>query len=609
MKRGVEKGMVRLVAVFCASILLFSTPASAAPAFDAPGDGTSAHPYLVTTCQQLQDMNSLLTAHYKLMRHIDCSSFGTFSSVGNYFENAPFTGEFDGNRYSVIGLKTGTGGMFGYINGATIKNVQLKDSTYTIATGIYAGTLADVAMNSTFTNVHSSVVVNGSSPQMGGLVGDAIHSSFDKSSFTGAVGTTSEIVGGIAAMFEGNGSITDSYVRATLAGGQQVGGLVGLNQGPGAQTITRSYSASMLGYATSTVGGLIGEAGFGFSTPIALSDSFSASTFNGSGQYLGGIVGQVAHFSSTPTGTTYYDDTLAVGESGCSGNTPSTPLSCTAVNVGNAEPGYFKDNSTNPPLNNWSFGPNDAWQTRTNDYPELRGKAALRENTFTDMNNDGINDLMQGTVNSATDFNGKDATFVIGSDAQCINDNSMFHQFSLTLGDPVDTGYTLQSPMYWSTDIYCRDAGTAIPVTIIFDKVYDTSGSVLRHYQPASKTYSTISNATFSTVTVGGVPKTAATYTIVEGGSLDPDDTANGFIVDPVALVSAPPAGVGGGNGNASVIPGVPNTDFVGSQVTQIPEAYVQQSRLSPLLATIGLFAAVGVIGYALRFAKKRLKL
>jgi LysM repeat protein len=53
-----------------------------------------------------------------------------------------------------------------------------------------------------------------------------------------------------------------------------------------------------------------------------------------------------------------------------------------------------------------------------------------------------------------------------------------------------------------------------------------------RKYQ--NSTYKTISGATFGAATVGGNTVSTLTYTLVDGGPLDADGTANGTIVDPV---------------------------------------------------------------------------
>lgn len=584
--RGIRRGIVRVVMAFCACILLLPSPASAVPAFDAPGDGTSGHPYLITTCQQLQDMGNLLGAHYKLMRDIDCSTFGNFSMIGNYYASSAFTGTLDGNNYSIIGLQSNLGGPFGYTNGATIKDLQLKDSTYSINTSIYAGALIDVANSTTLTNVHNSVTMNGSAPQVGGLIGASFGTTnITKSSFTGTIGVTgASISGGLVGLFTGDGSITDSYSYGMINGATIIGGLVGRNDSEG--SIIRSYSASALGNGISRAGGLIGT--HNMYMPTTLSDSFSASTMVGSVSSIGGIIGEID--DETPTGATYYDDTRAGGFGACVGNSPATPYACDIVNVGGADPNYFKGNSANTPLDNWDFSSSGPWQTRTGEYPELRSKGLLHSNTFFDYNGDGINDQTQGTVNSGADSVGGEVTFVLGQTANCINDNSGFWTTGPTYSPADNASYQVQTSSYWQTDIYCRDAGTAIPVTMILDKVYDTSRSALRHFNPGTDTYSTISGATFSAVTINGMPKTAVSYTITEGGPLDPDGTANGFITDPVALVSNLSLSSAIASGN----PTVPNTGVR-------PRGL---SIFSLILATTSGLIMLGISGYIVRRKK-----
>jgi len=66
---------------------------------------------------------------------------------------------------------------------------------------------------------------------------------------------------------------------------------------------------------------------------------------------------------------------------------------------------------------------------------------------------------------------------------------------------------------------------------------------VLRKYNPTTRTYSTIANATFTPVTVGGQAATEISYQITDGGPYDLDGSANGTIVDPVGLAVTANAG------------------------------------------------------------------
>lgn len=63
-----------------------------------------------------------------------------------------------------------------------------------------------------------------------------------------------------------------------------------------------------------------------------------------------------------------------------------------------------------------------------------------------------------------------------------------------------------------------------------------TSGVVLRKYNPTSKTYTTVSDATLTHTAIGGQAVVEATYQITDGGPLDSDGTTSGIIVDPVGL-------------------------------------------------------------------------
>jgi hypothetical protein len=563
----------RIIAAVLAVILVFPAAALADYIINAPGEGSLSRPYLLTTCDDLQDMDNMLNQNFKMIRNIDCSDHGNFSMIGNSFANTPFTGTLDGSGFAIIGLHATAGGMFGYTSGATIKDVQFVNSTYTISTGIYAGTVVDVAENgTTLTNVHSDVDVGGSAPQMGGLVGILSMSTVEKSSFTGSL-DTGDAMGGLAGILDTGSVIQDSFSHGTTTGGTIVGGLAGfMTQGA---TINRSYSASTLGHSSTLEGGLIGDAQASF-TNIQINDSFSASTLGGADSYLGAVIG---HSNvATPIGNVYFDASLT-GTSDCEGAADYTSFTCTPIDT-IFQPDYFNGNDTNTPFDQWDFTDSGPWAVG-NEYPILRGY--FQSLSWGDMNDDGIDDSTQGNVFSVTDYEGTDATFVVDPNAWCITDNGMWRNIGPDWNDPADSpNFTQQLLTYWSIDIYCRDTGTNIPVTVIFDKVYDTSDLVLRHFNVTTKQYSTIP-ATFSTVNIDGTPKTAASYHIADGGPLDGDGDADGFILDPITLAKA-------SVNSAPNTPGAPNTGF-NRQPDIIPSAG-QANRQSNglLLIPIGLF-------------------
>ena len=102
------------------------------------GSGTIADPYLICTAEQLDSVRVFLDAHYKLANDINLT---TFLSVGypGYNDGKGwepigdaedrFTGSLNGDGHRIIGLwinRTGDYiGLFGFIDGAVIRNVGL----------------------------------------------------------------------------------------------------------------------------------------------------------------------------------------------------------------------------------------------------------------------------------------------------------------------------------------------------------------------------------------------------------------------------------------------------------------------------------------------------
>jgi len=125
------------------------------------------------------------------------------------------------------------------------------------------------------------------------------------------------------------------------------------------------------------------------------------------------------------------------------------------------------------------------------------------------------------------------STIETPADSNCTIENP---QWSNPYSSQTDTGFTPQLITTTGFDVYCPTAGMTVPITVIYDKVYDTSKSVLRYYNPTTKTFQTVSGATFGTRIIGGVTKTTVTYSTTDGGTLDSDGIANKIIKDPIML-------------------------------------------------------------------------
>ncbi|MDB5176348.1 MAG: hypothetical protein JWN75_16 [Candidatus Saccharibacteria bacterium] len=604
-------GFGRVVSAVSAFLFAISMPAATVAAYSAPGVGTSNNPYLVTTCAQLQEIRNDLAGHYKLMRNIDCRSYGSFPTIGELLVTSPydgstvvaeaaFSGTLDGNNYHIVGLQSTTGGIFKIVRNAVIKNIWLTDSSYSISTNDYAGALADQVYTSTITNTHGDVTISGSAPTTGGLIGYATSTTIEGSSFTGTV-NTGRLMGGLVG-FSSYSTINDSYTAATITTGTRIGGLVGIAFSR--TVINRSYSASSLDMASGQLGGLIGIVYSG-NYDVEVNDSFSASHFTGNyspSSYSGAISGG-SFMADVYGGSAHYDASLvSIGVTNCAGDVQyGTDGECTPANADGSDPNYFKGNLTSAPLTTWS---GSMWQAVNGEYPQLQGNANVHTLTLNDFNGDGIDDSYQGQVLSATNTSGKAITFTIQSSSQCIVMQSSWVQSALN--DPA-TELTIESPTpYFSgVKIRCPSPGASVPITVIFDKKYNASSLVLRNYNTRTSLFSTVPNVTFATATISGVPKTTATYILTEDSELDSDLTpGDGIIEDPISLASLASAALPTVNNNddttaptanaALVTPGAPNTGIarIGNNTAAV---------LIITLITVAILGSAGAIRYSMR--------
>ena len=310
----------------------------------AGGDGTSGSPYQISACQQLQDMNTNLSANYILNNDIDCSATRTwnefeavlgFEPVGN--SGNPFVGNLDGNNKTITGLyinRPGSDdiGLFGNI-GLQTASVSMKDLTLmnfditgSNSVGILAGDALSDDESKSFivSNVHitGESVVTGSYG-IGGIVGSTDNLEMDSSSVAGVINVNSGYGGGLVgsvgnsedpaginirssystANVVGSGNtpyiggligqvycnggwicnIETSYSSGNVNGGNNVGGLVGYNNA----AITNTYALGNVNGDDGKAGSLVGSNnGIG-----AISNSYAAESVTGDGSNVGGLIG------------------------------------------------------------------------------------------------------------------------------------------------------------------------------------------------------------------------------------------------------------------------------------------------------------------------------
>ena len=174
--------------------------------------------YTVNTKDGLQQLvedlnwpvnNAILSADITLdcdvdLQGVDWTPIGTSS-------RSPYTGTFDGGGHKILNLKVNTpdqcGGLFGYIKGATVKNL----------------TLDAPAVSTTF---------GGNTAWFGGIAGYMEDGTIDDCHVTGGSITSPIDTGGIVGYISGTTSVQNCTVsNGTQISGGTVGGIVGCNYG------------------------------------------------------------------------------------------------------------------------------------------------------------------------------------------------------------------------------------------------------------------------------------------------------------------------------------------------------------------------------------------
>ncbi len=231
----------------------------------------------ITTAEELKNISR--NGKYALVRDIDLGG-AEWTPIGT--SSSPFTGEFDGNGYTVSNFKITTGrqyvGLFGY-NKGVIKNLGVENFTVNVSYSgnVYAGGLVGRNYGGSITNSYAA--------------GDVSATAISTSSST----SSSAHAGGLAGY--NSGSILNSYaagnVSASSGDHAYAGGLVGYNLG----SILNSYATGNA-RATSTSSGSNAYAGglVGYNYSGSITNSYAtgnvSATSSYSGAYAGGLVGE-----------------------------------------------------------------------------------------------------------------------------------------------------------------------------------------------------------------------------------------------------------------------------------------------------------------------------
>ena len=171
------------------------------------------------------------TASVVLTQDIDCSGTTGLTPIGNGTnttnQNYYFHGSFDGDGYSITGFTLNTNstyaGLFGYVNGATIKNVSV-----------------DVAITQTNTGTTDKIYAGGLVAYLNtGTISNCLVSGTVKSTQSNAKLRTD--AGGVAG-YMGGGTISDCLSLVAVEGidsdRSNLGGIVGFLQGASSKSST-----------------------------------------------------------------------------------------------------------------------------------------------------------------------------------------------------------------------------------------------------------------------------------------------------------------------------------------------------------------------------------
>ena len=266
MKKNILLSVFLAFALFCGA----QTPCwdgTVATSYDG-GDGTPENPYQIATPEQLallaQQTNNGTggDACYILTEDICLSGDSLWMPIGGNDTN--FTGVFDGDNKTITGMNISNlnyGGLFGYTNGANIKNVIIHEAQINVCK--FAGMVVGMAIDTKISDCTVDGMLdsyNGAS-YVGGIVGKVMINNDEyiiiKNCINNAVVKGTE-AGGIVGIVEINdGSILfDNCVNNNeIYGKIFAAGIVG----DGSSTIKNCSNYASINASISAAGGIVGQ--------------------------------------------------------------------------------------------------------------------------------------------------------------------------------------------------------------------------------------------------------------------------------------------------------------------------------------------------------------
>ncbi|WP_339848589.1 S-layer homology domain-containing protein [Paenibacillus sp. FSL W7-1088] len=268
---------------------------------------------LISTPEELYCVREDLNGNYKLKNDISEAAMSTFlngeswTPIADIIEDElmPFTGRFDGNGYSISGLKTtdenqNDVGLFSVLQGAEVKNLILNDVS--IKGNVIVGGLAGRSIESRIEGIQISGNIQGNM-RVGGISGLSDESEYINNSTNVeviALGEDGDSLGGLVG--ESNKStIIANAAEGIVSGYEAVGGLIGESND---NFIRQSYASGQV-TGNYQVGGLIGQLNYELSHTIAdnyvVGSVSSHATGNNdfSAEAIGGLIGEVKKYDES----------------------------------------------------------------------------------------------------------------------------------------------------------------------------------------------------------------------------------------------------------------------------------------------------------------------
>ncbi len=565
---------------------------------------TAGAPHTVSTCAQLQTLGADTNTRFdtiNIAADLDCTGV-TFVSL---YQADGFHGTLNGQGHKITHLtinqpSTDAVGLFSTADNATIEDLTLDSGSVTGQS--HVGALVGYASDGLIvTNVTARLDVTGTF-DVGGLFGDIIAgntaATITNCAATGNI-TATGIGGGLAGFIQTtNVSTTFSQVFATgnvTTSGAYAGGLVALAQATANNQVTNLTFQDVYAHGNVTattgagdyVGGLIGYAAASatVTTTVSINNAYASGDVSGH-QYVGGLIGMLdwqsnafdlvnlthsfaaGHVSATvasfgaslvglynqgpqpATFTANYYDATRTAQTDCGGGHPVP--NCTAVNVADAQPDYFKSNHANAPMSSWDF--TSIWVTNDGGYPTFLATddgdniSAAEETAgpnLGDADADGLPDAMEANVAS---FSDPVSGHYVALKTSCGNLFNVQVGGESTQSGQTDVAYSYPAGLVGFVALDCTTAATAT-FTQYYYALPTPAVLTLRKWNSATHSYSTVPGAVLSAVTIGGQTAVKVVYQVTDGGPLDQDGTANGNIVDPVgpgvSVLGVPNTGLG----------------------------------------------------------------